>query len=83
MKENADVIALRFWNQFVEQMVKHIQTPARLNLLKRFAINIQLVSIFLISETKRTPSKDRLISKIWKVSDIKKMEMSSLSISMM
>ena len=27
-----------------------------------------------------TPSKDRLISKIWKVSDIKQMEMSSLSI---
>ena len=42
MKENADVIALRFWNQFVEQMVKHIQTPARLNLLKRFAIIIFL-----------------------------------------
>ena len=53
MKENADVIALRFWNQFVEQMVKHIQTPAMLNLLKQFAINIQLVSIFLLSKTKR------------------------------
>jgi hypothetical protein len=41
MKENAFVLAQRFVHQFVEWMVKHMQMDAWLNVLKRFAINIE------------------------------------------
>ena len=41
MKENALVLALRIFHQFVEWMVKHMIINAWLNVLKRFATNIK------------------------------------------
>ena len=40
MKENAYVLALRIFHQFVGQMVKHMIINAWLNVLKRLALNI-------------------------------------------